>query len=108
MNNQHVLGTLSTPNILNKKNSITDEMLQVYRFSAPNLSPVITTEGSDDPRMLVTDFPEDISPMCAGLSKLPATCGDSFIGLLKQKNLAARVWWANDRVAQGHVVDHNN
>ena len=43
--------------------------------------------------------------MCAGLSKLPATRGGSFILLLKQKNLKALVWWANDRAAQDLAVD---
>ena len=82
-----------------------DAMLTTYGFTANNVHSVMNTEGLNDPDLLVTIEPDDVGKMCAGLSKLSAARGGFFIGLLKQKNLEALVWWANDRVAQNQTLD---
>ena len=87
--------------ILRHKQTIMNAMLTICGFTPANRISVIYTEGLNDPDMLSTIDPNDVKTMCAGLSKLTNAREGSFIGLLKQKNLEALVWWANDRTAQG-------
>ena len=50
-----------------------DMMLQICGFTAPHRNSIIDTEVLHDPDLLSTIDSDDVSTMCTGLSKLPAT-----------------------------------
>jgi hypothetical protein len=82
--------------------------LEVCNLSADQMDAVMDTKGIQDIALLSNIHIGDIAKMMENLSRLPITRGGAYIGTGATSNLKALIWWVQDNLAQGLIIDPND
>jgi hypothetical protein len=83
-------------------------MLSICTLTVVQRDAIMDTEGIQSVAMLTNITLGDVNKMTENLSRLPINRGGAYIGTGATTNIKALIWWAQDIIAQGLIVDPND
>jgi hypothetical protein len=83
-------------------------LLSICTLTIVQSDAIMNTEGIQSVAMLTNITLGDVNKMTENLSRLPINRGGAYIGTGATTNIKALIWWAQDIIAQGLIVDPND